>query len=43
LWRFCRRGPKIEFFHYNDFPFVNLYPLYRFPFRQGLSATDECG
>jgi hypothetical protein len=43
LWRFSRRGPEIEFFHYNDFPFVNLYPLYRFPFRQVLSVTDECG
>jgi two-component system cell cycle response regulator DivK len=24
---FDRRGLKIEVFHYNDFPFVNLYPL----------------
>ncbi len=27
LCLFGRRGPKIEVFHYNDFPFVNLYPL----------------
>lgn len=27
LCRFGQRAPNIEVFHYNDFPFVNLYPL----------------